>query len=83
MERSEQIGLGIAATAHLALLAALSLTVMRPPPPPPPPPLAPSVDVSLVDEVGLVSSAPAAVADPAPSTAPEAGPPEEIGRAHV
>lgn len=77
MERSEQLGLGIAATAHLALLAALSLTVVRPPAPPAPPPLAPSVDVSLVDEVGLVSSAPAPVADPAPSTAPEAGPPED------
>lgn len=64
MDRAERNGLGVAVIAHAALFAALSLNILKPPALPkfetnP-------VEVSLVDEVALQSSAP----DPSPAAAP-------------
>ena len=75
MDRSDRIGLGAALVLHVGLFGALSVSLLgrRTPPAPPPP----SVDVSLVEEVGLQSSAPKPVAEPAPSQAPDPGPPED------
>lgn len=75
MDRSDRIGLGAALLLHVGLVGALSLSLLgrRTPTPPPPP----AVDVSLVEDVGLQSSAPRPVAEPAPSQAPDLGPPED------
>lgn len=74
MERVERTGLGIAAIAHLALFALLSLAIS----PPPPPQVTDAIEVSFVDDVALDSASPApATAPPPPSTAPELGDPEE------
>ena len=75
MDRSEKYGLGIAAVGHALLFGALSLGFVSKPdelkveskP----------IDISLVDDVALESAAPAAVEAPAPSVAPESGPPED------
>jgi outer membrane biosynthesis protein TonB len=75
MNRADATGLGISATAHIALFAALSLglAVARLPPPPAQP-----IEVSFVKDVGLTNAAPEPTpTPPAPSVAPEAGPPEE------
>lgn len=74
MDRSDRIGLGAAFLLHIGLFGALSVSLLSRPTPVVPPP--PSVDVSLVEEVGLQSSAPKPVAEPAPSQAPDLGPPE-------
>jgi outer membrane biosynthesis protein TonB len=74
MDRAEKAGFGIAATGHLALLAALSLGVAatRLPPTRQQP-----IEVSFVDEAAPQSQAPEASAEaPAPKLAEEAGPPE-------
>ncbi len=74
MDRAEAAGLGVAALGHAALLVALSLgfAATRLPAPKSDP-----IEVSLVDEVGLESTAPApSAAEPAPLLAPEEGPPE-------
>lgn len=75
MDRSDQIGLGAALLLHVGLVGALSVSLLSRRTPTPPPP--PSVDVSLVEDVGLQSSAPKAVVEPAPSQAPDPGPPED------
>lgn len=74
MDRAEAVGLGVATAAHAALLVALSLgfattrlPVTRSDP----------IEVSFVDEVGLVSTAPTpSAAESAPSPAAEEAPPE-------
>lgn len=64
MDRAERTGLGIAAVAHVALFAALSLNLLKPPTLPK---LETSpVEVSLVEDIALQSSAP----DPSPAPAP-------------
>lgn len=75
MDRSDRIGLGAAFLLHLGLFGALSVSLLSRNTPVVPPP--PSVDVSLVEEVGLQSSAPKPVVEPAPSQAPDPGPPED------
>ncbi len=79
MERAEATGFGVAIVGHVALLAALTygLTQIGSPPAIPA-----AMEVSFVDEVGLVSAAPApAPAPPALGTAPDAGPIEEAAPA--
>ena len=76
MDRAERAGIGVSILGHGALLAALSLglfaannklPVKHQP-----------MDVMFVDEVGLQAAAPQASQEaPAPSQAPEQGPPEE------
>jgi outer membrane biosynthesis protein TonB len=75
MQRSEAIGLGVALVAHLVLFGLLSVGFLATPNPeklkqaP--------IDVSLVDDVGLVAQAPQSVVPPAESRAPDQGPPED------
>jgi outer membrane biosynthesis protein TonB len=75
LSREERIGLGIAAAAHVALVAALVLQVRDDPTPLPIPE---RMDVSLASEVSLESTAPDAAAEPqaavAPVLAPEPAP---------
>lgn len=79
MERTEKIGLGIATAAHVLLFGVLSTGFLSTPNP-----LklnSPPIDVSLVDEIDLKSTAPKVSFDPPPpSQAPEKGPTDE-GRA--
>lgn len=82
MDRAERTGLGVAVVAHAALFAALSLNLLKPPALPriendP-------IEVSIVDQVALQSSAPspAPAAAPAPAPAETAPtPPEELAPA--
>ncbi|HEX6376854.1 MAG TPA: TonB C-terminal domain-containing protein [Allosphingosinicella sp.] len=73
MDRADATGFGVAAAGHLALFVALSLgfaTARLPVPKNDP------IEVELVDEVGLASTAPAPSAEaPAPLLAAEEGPP--------
>jgi len=75
LSREERIGLGIAAVAHVVLVAALVLQVRDKPTPLPIPE---RMTVSLADEVSLESTAPDPVAEPqaavAPVLAPEPAP---------
>ena len=68
MDRTERVGLGVAAAGHLALLALLSLSfVVRPQALPK---LAEPIDVQLVDAIGPRSAAPVVSREaPAPSKA--------------
>ncbi|MFA5966694.1 MAG: cell envelope biogenesis protein TolA [Sphingomonas sp.] len=75
MDRTEKVGLGVAIVGHVVVFGALSLGFFTGTTPPPPPP--PSIDVSLVDKVGLQATAPQAVTPPAQSEAPELGAPED------
>lgn len=75
MDRAEKAGLGVAVAGHVLLFGALSLGLFSRASPPPPPP--PSIEVSLVDKVGLEAQAPQAVTPPAQSKAPELGAPED------
>lgn len=75
MDMGDRIGLGAALLLHIGALGILSVSLLSRPTPVVPTP--PAVDVSLVEEVGLVSSAPKPVAEPAPSQAPDPGPPED------
>lgn len=76
MERAERYGLGVAAAGHVALFVALSLSLFSARIPKPP--VADTMDVQLVDKVGLTSAAPKVAQEaPAPSVAPEQGPPTE------
>lgn len=73
MDRAERTGLGIAVAGHVALFTALSLNLLKPPDLPK---IANDpVEVELVDDVALVSSAPTpsreAPPEPAPMGAPE------------
>ncbi len=81
MDRAEATGFGVAVAGHALLLGILSVgfaSVSRPPL------ITDSIEVSLVDEIGLR----AALADPsteapAEAQAPEMGPPEEAAPAPV
>lgn len=75
MERSEQVGLGLAAAGHVLLFGLLSAQFL-----PTPNPLkleSKPIDISLVDAVALESAAPASAEAPAVSQAPDSGPPED------
>jgi len=74
VDRAERSGLAIAALGHALVLALLSASFLAKPLPPPPP--ATPVDISLVDDVALTARAPQSTEAPAPSVAPEQGPPE-------
>ncbi len=76
MNRSEKVGLGVAIAGHAALLALLSLGLVHARKPEPVKPQ-PTIDVSLVKEVGLEAAAPSANEPPAPSVAPDQGLPED------
>lgn len=77
LSREERIGLGVAAAAHVALVAALVLQVRDDPTPLPIPE---RMDVSLATDVSLESTAPDPAAEAqaavAPELAPETSPPE-------
>ncbi|MES2337275.1 MAG: cell envelope biogenesis protein TolA [Pseudomonadota bacterium] len=81
MERAEKYGLGVAAAGHVLLFGLLSVGFLATPNP-----LkleSKPIDISLVDEVALESAAPAATEAPAPSEAPEVGPPDDSAPAPV
>lgn len=67
MDRAEFVGTGAALAFHIALIAAMSMSLARVATPPEPP----AMEVELVEEVALQSAAPAAA--PPPSQAPEIG----------
>ena len=71
LRREEAFGLGIAAVAHVALVALLVLRPAASTPLPPPE----RVTVTLSEDVGLTSTSPTPFADPAPDVAPELGEP--------
>ena len=75
MTRSDWAGLMIAILLHLAAFALLSASFLEPQPPAKP--LQQPIDVSLVDEVGLVATAPQSTVPPAESMAPDQGAPED------
>ena len=71
IDRAELAGTGVAVAFHVALIAALSLSLARVARPPEPP----AMEVELVDEVGLQAAAPSPIAaPPPPSQAPELSP---------
>lgn len=76
MERAEKIGLGVATAGHVLLFGLLSAGFLATPNP-----LklkTPPMEVSMVDEVALQSTAPQiSTAPPPPSIAPEQGPTED------
>jgi len=79
MDRAEAAGFGVAVVGHGALLAALTLGLAawgnRPL-------LSDPIEVSFVDEIGLVSASPQPTQQPpAQGTAPEAGPTEDAAPA--
>ncbi|MCY7338917.1 MAG: hypothetical protein LH465_03035 [Sphingomonas bacterium] len=75
LDRAELAGTGAALAFHVALVAALSLSLAQVDRVPEPP----SMEVELIDEVGLTAAAPAALVAPAPaSEAPEIGVAEPI-----
>lgn len=80
MERAEKIGLGVATAGHVLLFGLLSVGFLATPNP-----LklnSPPMDVSLVDEVALKSTAPQVSTEPPPpSVAPEKGPTEDAAPA--
>jgi hypothetical protein len=79
MGRTDAAGIGIAFVAHAALLALLALGIGRPAGLPG---LPPPMEVSYVDEIGLVSAAPQPSAEPAAlASAPEIGPSEDAAAA--
>jgi outer membrane biosynthesis protein TonB len=79
MQRSEMVGLGVAVLGHAALFALLTLSFCAPPKVEPP--HAKPIDVSLVDDVGLVATAPQSTEAPAESQAPDKGKPEDAAAA--
>ncbi|MFS0738318.1 hypothetical protein ABC347_14835 [Sphingomonas sp. 1P06PA] len=80
MDRAERNGFAIAAAGHIALFGALSVGLLTTPKPLPK--ISEPVDVQLVDAIGLRSEAPVLTQEaPAPSVAPEIGPPEEAAPA--
>jgi len=82
MERAEKIGLGVATAGHVLLFGLLSVGFLATPNP-----LklnSPPMDVSLVDELDLKSTAPQiSTQPPPPSVAPEEGPTEDAAPAPV
>ncbi len=75
MDRSEQTGLAVALVGHLVILGLLSASFLASRPPVKP--MQTPIDVSLVDDVGLVATAPQSTVPPAQSRAPDPGPPED------
>ncbi|HYI64986.1 MAG TPA: cell envelope biogenesis protein TolA [Allosphingosinicella sp.] len=79
MDRTEVTGFSVAVVGHAALLAALTLGLTMAGNPRA---LPPAMEVSFVDEVGLVSAAPTPSAEPAAQAlAPEIGPVEDAAPA--
>lgn len=79
MDRAEATGFGIAFVGHAALLAALTLGLATWGDPPP---LSNPIEVSFVEDVGLVSAAPQpATTPPEQGMAPEVGPTEDAAPA--
>jgi hypothetical protein len=78
VERSEKIGLSVAAAGHVLLVAALSLGLFQPPPLAPP--KQQPMDVSLVDAVAL-TAATRNPSPPATAVAPDIGAPEDAAPA--
>ncbi len=76
MERGEKVGLGAAIVGHAALIALLSLGLVHARKSEPVKPQ-PTIDVSLVKDVGLEAAAPQSAEAPAPSVAPDQGLPED------
>ena len=80
MERTEKIGLGVATAGHVLLVGLLSVGFLATPNP-----LklkTPPMEVSMVDEVALQSTAPKLSAEPPPpSVAPEQGPTQDAAPA--
>ncbi|MHA6769318.1 cell envelope biogenesis protein TolA [Sphingobium ummariense] len=80
MDRAETIGLGVATAGHVLLFGLLSAGFLATPNP-----LklnSPPMDISLVDEVALKSTAPRISTEPPPpSVAPEKGPTEDAAPA--
>ena len=80
MERAEKIGLGVATAGHVLLFGLLSAGFLATPNP-----LklkTPPMEVSMVDDVALQSTAPQiSTAPPPPSIAPEQGPTEDAAPA--
>jgi outer membrane biosynthesis protein TonB len=75
MDRAEKVGLAAATAGHFVLFGLLSVGFLSTPNPEQ---LKPNpIDVSLVEDVGLVAQASASVEPPAPSIAPEQGSPED------
>lgn len=75
MDRAEATGVGVAIAGHAALLAALTLGFANASQPPL---MAPPIEVSFVDEIGLQSAVTEVSTEPpAQSIAPDIGPPEE------
>ena len=79
MDRAEQTGLGVAIVAHAALFAALSFNLLSPKDLPKL--SVEPVEVSLTDEVSLVSIAPQPA--PAPAPAAEEAPPQPEAKAEA
>ncbi|OYY91229.1 MAG: hypothetical protein B7Y45_04395 [Sphingomonas sp. 28-66-16] len=75
MDRTDQAGLAIAFVGHAILFGLLSASLAGRQPPVKP--LQTPIDVSLVDEVGLVAKAPQSTVPPAETRAPDPGPPED------
>lgn len=75
MERSDTLGLAIAVLLHAAVGALLWVMLSKPRPPAQS--IEQRVEVSLVDEIGLVATAPQSSVQPAQSIAPDPGPPED------
>lgn len=69
LPREEGIGLGVAVVAHVLLVALLVLRPFSSVPVPPPE----RITVTLSEEVGLTSTSPEPMAQPAPDEAPELG----------
>jgi hypothetical protein len=69
LDRAELTGAGAAVAFHVALIAALSMSLASVAPSPEPP----SMEVELVDEVGLQSASPEPATPPPASQAPEIG----------
>ena len=75
LDRAELVGTGAALAFHVALIAALSMSLAHVASVPEPP----SMEVEFVDEVGLTAAAPNQIAVPPPaSAAPEIGEAEPI-----
>jgi len=77
MDRAEATGIGVAIVGHVALIAALALGFAATQAPQP----QEALEVSFVEEVGPVSSAPVISQEPAPSVGEEFGPPSEASGA--
>ena len=77
LDRAELAGTGAALAFHVALIAAMSLSLAHVASVPEPP----SMDVELVEDVGLTAAAPSRIATPVPaSQAPDIGEAEPLER---